>query len=98
MPARKKTIHNIQSNYMEKYHTYKRRSERRKRALINRLIIVGITFLLLFGLLTFYHIQQRTLHAEKNKQYEILQKQYSELKQEEKELREEINLLRDESY
>lgn len=83
---------------MDQYQLQQERNRRRKKRLIQRLVIAGTAMAIILGSLVSYHVKQRALYSEKLEQYEQLQKELSILQKEEKELREEIDLLNDEEY
>lgn len=92
------TIAKIQSEYMNQYNAKVARNQRRKKRLIQRLIMLSMVVVIVFGMLTMYHINQRSTHAEKIEEFEQLQKQMAFLEKQETELKEEINLLSDKEY
>lgn len=98
MPAKKKKITKLDSNYMQQYDAYIERQRRKKKRLIRRLILFSIVVLLTVGSMTLYHVKQRTLYSEKSDQYEKVQDKLASLKKEEEELREEIDLLKNDDY
>lgn len=98
MTRPKKTIAKIQSEYMNQYNAKVGREQRRKKRLMQRLIMFSMVVVVVFGMLTMYHINQRSLHAEKAEEFEQLQKQMAFLEKQENELQEEIDLLSDKEY
>lgn len=93
-----KTIMQIESQYVNQYNAQVARQERRRQRLMRRLIFFGVVVVVVFGALTIYHINQRSLLAEKQEQFDELSKQMAKLELEETGLREEISLLSDEEY
>lgn len=83
---------------MEQYERQQKRNQRRKRSLIQRLVIAGVLMLATVAYMVHYHLEQRSVYSEKLKEYEALQSEMSELKKTEEELKEEIKLLNDEDY
>ncbi len=83
---------------MNKYNVELERKRRRKKKLIQRLVFASVVIVVTFGFLLSYHIKQRSLHAEKQEQYNELIEQKSVLEKEKKNLLEEIDLLNDEEY
>lgn len=98
MDRKRGTIFKMQSKYMDQYQAQQERSRKRKKRLVQRLVIIGVIVFVCASFLTVYHVNQRTLYAEKAAEYETLQAEMKELKKEEKELLEEINLLTDDEY
>jgi len=95
---REQRIYSIRSEYMEQYERQQKRNQRRKRSLIQRLVIAGVLMLATVAYMVHYHLEQRSVYSEKLKEYEALQSEMSELKKTEEELKEEIKLLNDEDY
>lgn len=93
-----KTVAKIRSEYMDQYQLQQERNRRRKKRLIQRLVLAGTAMVIILGVMISYHVKQRALYSEKLEQYQELQEELSILEQEEKELREEIDLLNDEEY
>lgn len=83
---------------MDQYQLQQERNRRRKKRLIQRLVIAGTAMVIIIGVMISYHVKQRALYSEKLEQYEQLQEELTILEQEEKALREEIDLLNDEEY
>lgn len=98
MSKREQRIYSIRSEYMEQYERQQKRNQRRKRSLIQRLVIAGVLMLATVAYMVHYHLEQRSVYSEKLKEYEALQSEMSELKKTEEELKEEIKLLNDEDY
>lgn len=98
MNKREQRIYSIRSEYMEQYERQQKRNQRRKRSLIQRLVIAGVLMLATVAYMVHYHLEQRSVYSEKLKEYEALQSEMSELKKTEEELKEEIKLLSDEDY
>jgi len=95
---REQRIYSIRSEYMEQYERQQKRNQRRKKSLIQRLVIAGVLMLATVAYMVHYHLEQRSVYSEKLKEYEALQSEMSELKKTEEELKEEIKLLNDEDY
>jgi len=83
---------------MDKYYAERERKQRRKKRLIQRLVLASTVIVVTFGVLFTYHLKQRALYADKQQQYEELNDEIILLEREEKELLEEIDLLNDEEY
>lgn len=98
MNKREQRIYSIRSEYMEQYERQQKRNQRRKKSLIQRLVIAGVLMLATVAYMVHYHLEQRSVYSEKLKEYEALQSEMSELKKTEEELKEEIKLLNDEDY
>lgn len=98
MSKEKKTVTRLDSNFVQQYDAYIERQKRKKQRLIRRLVLFSIVTALVIGGMVAYHLNQRTLHAEKTEQYEQLEAEHADLIQEEAELTEEIELLNDENY
>lgn len=98
MSNEKKTVTRLDSNYVQQYDAYIERQKRKKQRLIRRLVLFSIVTALVIGGMVAYHLNQRTLHAEKTENYEQLEVELADLEQEEIELTEEIELLNDENY
>lgn len=93
-----KRVYKMQSEYMDQYAAQQKRAQRRKKALVRRLIVFGFLFAAIVFVMVHFHVNQRTLLADKQIEYEHLQGEMTQLKQDETELIEEINLLNDEEY
>ncbi|HLR71757.1 MAG TPA: septum formation initiator family protein [Pseudogracilibacillus sp.] len=98
MTRQKRTVTKIKSDYMDKYYAERERKQRRKKRLIQRLVLASTVIVVTFGVLFTYHLKQRALYADKQQQYEELNDEIILLEREEKELLEEIDLLNDEEY
>jgi cell division protein DivIC len=94
----KRTVTELDSNYMQQYNAHVKRQKRKKQRLIRRLVLFSIIALIAFGSMTTYHMKQRALHAEKKEEYERLQQEIVDLKNEEVSLQEEAERLKDEEY
>lgn len=92
------TVAKINSDYIQQYDTLKERQKRKKKRLYRRLTFFAMVIVLSFGSLFAYHLQQRSIHAQKQEQYIGLQEQMEQLKNNEKRLNEEIQLLNDVEY
>lgn len=93
-----KSVTRIKSAYMNQYDAQKERVHRRKRKLLNRLIIIGLAFMVAFGVMITYHVKQRVQQAELQKEYDTLTEQIAGLEKDERAFQEEINLLNDDEY
>lgn len=91
-------ITKIKSAYMNQYDAQQERMRRRKKRLWQRLIVVGLAFLVTFGVMFTYHIKQRAQYAKIESKYEQLTDEMTDLEKREKALLEEIDLLNDEEY
>ena len=98
MNGRQKRVTKIKSDYMNQYDVQMERNRRRKRKLIQRLIIVSTAVVIFLGVMTSYHFKQRAQYGEQQEQSDALIEEIANLEMEEKELLEEINLLNDEEY
>jgi len=98
MNDRQKRVTRIKSDYMHQYDVHMERNRRRKRKLLQRLIIFSTVAIIILGVITSYHVKQRGIYAEKQEENENLTEEIADLKIQEKELVEEINLLNDEEY
>src|SRR5699024_12267630 len=74
------------------------RTLRPKRHLMQRLTIVGTAFIVLFGLMTTFHLKQRTVEAELQSNYEERNEEWTSVTQQQDNLQAEIDLLNDEEY
>lgn len=88
----------IQSPYMNKYNAHLERQQRRRRGLIQRLIVISMAFMVVFGVMITYHIKQRTQHSDLEQQYTELNEELSGLERQKDNLQEEADLLNDEEY
>ncbi|MFD2131085.1 septum formation initiator family protein [Pseudogracilibacillus auburnensis] len=93
-----RTVAKIKSDYMNQYNAQMERKRRRKKRLIQRLIFASMVIVITFGVMATYHIKQRSLYSEKQKEFDELTEQLTVLEKEEKELLEEIDLLNDDEY
>ena len=67
-----KTVAKIKSEYMDQYNLQQERNQRRKKRLIQRLVLAGTVMVVIFGVMVTYHFKQRALYSEKLEQYEQL--------------------------
>ena len=65
MSKEKKTVTRLDSNFVQQYDAYIERQKRKKQRLIRRLVLFSIVTALVIGGMVAYHLNQRTLHAEK---------------------------------
>ncbi|HLQ95679.1 MAG TPA: septum formation initiator family protein [Pseudogracilibacillus sp.] len=98
MARPEKPVTKIKSSYMNHYDAKQERQRRRKKRLFQRLTIIGLAFLVVFGVMFTYHIKQRAQQAEIEKQHEELTNKMDGLENTEDALSEEIDLLNDEDY
>lgn len=98
MNGRPKRVTKLKSDYMHQYDAQMERKRRRKRKLIQRLVIVSTVAIVILGVITSYHFKQRSVQADKLEQHDHLTKEIAQLELDEKELLEEVNLLNDEEY
>ncbi|GAA0439405.1 cell division protein DivIC [Lentibacillus halophilus] len=98
MSADEKTVTHLDSDYMQQYDAYIARQKRKKKRLVRRLVLFAAITMLVIGSLTVYHLQQRSLHAEKQQQYEQLQDKLAHLEKKEQSLKEDIHLLNNDEY
>lgn len=98
MQDQRDSVAKIDSGYVKQYDAYVERQHKKKKRLIRRLALFTIASLLLLGGLLTYHIQQRSLYAQKQAKYEELQEEMDLLEKREKDFKEEIKLLNDEEY
>lgn len=83
---------------MNLYDAQQERVQRHKRKLVQRLVIIGAAFMIVFAVMITYHYKQRTQQANLQEQYDELTEQLEGLEQQEKTLQEEIDLLNDDEY
>lgn len=98
MNSGQKRVTRIKSDYMHQYDAQMERKKLRKKRLLQRLIIVSSVFIIILGVMTSYHFNQRTQLANKQQQSEGITEEIANLQSEEKVLLEEINLLNDQEY
>ncbi|WP_373894552.1 FtsB family cell division protein [Virgibacillus natechei] len=98
MSKKEKTVTRLDSQYMQQYDAHMERQKRKKQRLIRRLVLFSIIAAIAIGSMTVYHIQQRSLHAEKAEEYEQLEEELASLQDQEENYKEEIDLLQDEEY
>ncbi|HLR15977.1 MAG TPA: septum formation initiator family protein [Bacillota bacterium] len=98
MSMEKSSVTRMHTNYMKQYDAYVERQKLRKKRLYRRLVFFSIIAVLAIGSMTVYHLKQRSLHAEKQEQYEELQEELASLQHTESNLTEEISLLKNEEY
>lgn len=98
MIGRRGSVTRLDSDYMKKYEAHVERKKRRKNRLFRRLAFFGVAVLITFGVMTTYHVKQRSVHADKQAEYEQLQKDYEHQLQIENDLQEEVALLKDPEY
>ena len=98
MSVEKSPVTRMHTNYMKQYDAYVERQKLRKKRLYRRLVFFSIIAVLAIGSMTVYHLKQRSLHAEKQEQYEELQEELASLQHTESNLTEEISLLKNEEY
>ncbi|WP_173918003.1 septum formation initiator family protein [Halobacillus sp. Marseille-Q1614] len=96
--AEKESVARLDSTYMKHYDAQMERHNRKKKRLIRRIMLFSLLVVIFAGSMTYYHFQQRVLHAEKVEEYQKLQAEMDQLKLEEKNLKEEIELLNNEEY
>lgn len=94
----KRSIARLNSPYMQRYDTYMERQKEKKKRLIRRLVLFSLIVTIVIGSMATYHMKQRSLHAEKAKQYEQLEERMASLKKQEDQLKEEIRLLNNDEY
>ncbi|QTN01275.1 septum formation initiator family protein [Sediminibacillus dalangtanensis] len=98
MARRAKSVAKIDSPYMKQYDAQVERQKKKKKRLFRRLLLFSIVVVVVVGGLVAYQVKQRTLHAEKQEQFQKLERKMTSLKEDEKDLQEEIRLLQDEDY
>lgn len=98
MARPERPVTNIQSSYKQQQEIQDRRARRRKRHLLQRLIIIGTVFMVLFGVMITFHLKQRTVQAELQTEYDNLEEEWTSLEKQQGNLEEEIDLLNDEEY
>lgn len=98
MSKQKKTVTRLDSQYMQQYDAHVERQNKKRNRLYRRLVLFSIVALVAFGAMTAYHINQRSVQAEKQEEYADLQEKMTNLEKEKKSLNEEIGLLKDEDY
>ncbi|CQR47470.1 Cell division protein DivIC [Paraliobacillus sp. PM-2] len=95
---KQQNVSRINSSYMKKYDAHVERQRKKKKRLHRRLTLFAIVVCITFGSIITYHMNQRSLYAKKNEEYQTLQEEYKVLQQEEKDLTEKVKLLKDEEY
>lgn len=95
---KKSSVTRMHTSYMKQYDAYMERQQLRKKRLYRRLVFFSIIALLAIGSLTVYHINQRSVYAQKQEQYKELQEEKLSLEKTEGDLSEEISLLKNEEY
>lgn len=98
MARPERPVTNIRSSYRQQQEIQHQRALRRKRHLMQRLIIVGTAFMVLFGVMITFHLKQRSVQAELQSDYEELNEEWTSVNQQQDNLQEEIDLLNDEEY
>jgi len=98
MQRKHSSVRRIQSQYVNEYHEQLKRSQLRKRKLIQRLTIATVAMTVIVGFLFVYHLGQRTIYSEKKQEYEQLSTEADNLELQKNTLLEEINLLKDDDY
>lgn len=98
MSMKKSSVTRMHTSYMKQYDAYMERQQLRKKRLYRRLVFFSIIALLAIGSLTVYHINQRSVYAQKQEQYKELQEEKLSLEKTEGDLSEEISLLKNEEY
>src|SRR5690625_2674178 len=98
MNGRQKRVTKIKSDYMKQYDVQMERNRRRKRKLIQRLIIVSTAVIIFLGAMTSYHFKPRAQSGEQQEQSDALTEDSANKEREVNEQLEEIKLLDDEEY
>lgn len=98
MNPENKRVTKIKSSYVDRYNQEMERKQRRKKQLLQRLVGVTSAFVLILGVMTFYHFDQRAKFADKEQQSDSLMQEVGDLHKEKQSLQEEIALLKDEEY
>src|SRR5699024_2142325 len=77
MARPERTVTNIRSSYRQQQEIQHQRALRRKRHLMQRLIIVGTAFMALSGVMITFHLKQRTVEGALQSNYETLDEQWT---------------------
>ncbi|MFB1051062.1 septum formation initiator family protein [Paraliobacillus sp. JSM ZJ581] len=95
---KKQNVSRINSSYMKQYDAQIERQRKKKKRLHRRLTLFAIVVCITFGSIIIYHVNQRSLYAEKAKEYQAMQEEYKAMEQEEDDLKEQVKLLKDKEY
>lgn len=98
MSMEKSSVTRMHTTYMKQYDAYVERQRLRKKRLYRRLVFFSIIAVLALGTITVYHINQRSVYAQQQEEYDLLQEELTVLENTENNLTEEISLLKNEDY
>ena len=98
MARPERPITRINSAYEKNQHVNAERMQKKKKRLIQRLVVFGMAFALLFGVMITFHVKQRSMEADLKTEYKELNEELTGLQNQEGNLKEEIDLLNDKEY
>ncbi|WP_246367236.1 FtsB family cell division protein [Paraliobacillus salinarum] len=95
---KRQNVSRINSSYMKQYDAHVERQRKKKKRLHRRLALFAIVVCITFGSMIMYHVNQRSLYAQKAEAYQTMQEDYKALQQNEENLKEKVKLLKDKEY
>ncbi|MGP4073768.1 FtsB family cell division protein [Piscibacillus sp. B03] len=98
MTRRTRKVAKIKSDYVQEHEKQQIHKTKQKKQLFRRLVAFGVLFILIMGILTITHFNQRAVMDEKQKEYEEKIATLEDYKQENQQLEREIQLLGDIEY
>lgn len=98
MTRRTRKVAKIKSDYVQEHEEQQIHKTKQKKQLFRRLVAFGVLFILIMGILTITHFNQRAVMDEKQKEYEEKIATLEDYKQENQQLEREIQLLGDIEY